>query len=113
VAVGVTLSVALALALGVGVRAQLRQTAPAAPVANVWGQEASGSAVSMTNSPVPVLYLVVTQEEADWVRRFTYEVGQVSGQPVSAGAVALPRTADDAEVDGLPRAPGTRIFDLR
>ena len=41
-----------------------------------------------------------------------YELGQLSDHPVSVGVV-LPDTVDTAALDRLPRAPGTRIFDLR
>jgi hypothetical protein len=64
-------------------------------------------------SPSPVLYLVATQEQADWVRRFTYEISEVSGQPASVGAVVVPRTVDADVMAGFPHTPGTRIIDLR
>jgi hypothetical protein len=79
------------------------------------GAVTTPSSVSSTPS-VNYLYLTSSQEDAEFIRRFTAELNALrmqSGQrPVEAGVLVM-NDLDTSVLAVLPRPPGTTVIDLR
>src|SRR5438067_13612871 len=80
VLVGATLGATVALSAGI--RSMTRDDAPAAsvPPAIVQAPPIAANTAPVTVDTTPVLYLVDSPEQAEFMRRFAYEVNQIGGQ---------------------------------